>query len=60
MSWSFGDDIVWSVGVVCDPEIREIELEHQDKFIIMASDGVWEFMSNWEVMELVIPFWESN
>lgn len=58
MSWSFGDEIVWNVGVICDPEIREIELEEQDKFIIMASDGVWEFMSNREVMELVIPFWE--
>ena len=26
----------------------------------MASDGVWEFMSNREVLEIVIPFWEEN
>jgi len=58
MSWSFGDDIVRPVGVICDPEIWEIELEEQDKFIVMASDGVWEFMSNREVLEAVIPYWE--
>ena len=46
MSRSFGDDIVKPVGMTCDPEIREIELENQDKFIIMASDGVWEFITN--------------
>ena len=60
MSRSFGDEIVRNVGVICDPEIREIELEEQDKFIIMASDGVWEFMSNREVLEIVVPFWETN
>lgn len=27
MSRSFGDEIVRNVGVICDPEIREIELE---------------------------------
>jgi len=60
MSRSFGDEIVRSVGVISDPEIREIELEEQDKFIIMASDGIWEFMTNREVLEIVVPFWESN
>lgn len=27
MTWSFGDEIVRQIGVICDPEIREIELE---------------------------------
>lgn len=60
MSWSLGDDIVRSVGVICDPEIREIELEEQDKFIIIASDGLWEFISNREVLDMVIPHWEEG
>ena len=60
MSRSFGDDIVRPVGVIGDPEIREIELLEQDKFVIMASDGVWEFMSNREVIDIIIPFWEQN
>jgi len=60
MSWSLGDDIVRPVGVIGDPEIWEIELEEQDKFIVLASDGVWEFISNWEVLDMVIPFWEAK
>ena len=55
-----GDDIVREVGVIGDPEIREIELLEQDKFLIMASDGVWEFLSNKEVIDLIIPFWEVD
>ncbi len=27
-------------------EILEIELTEEDKFIIVASDGVWEYLSN--------------
>ena len=53
-----GDNIVRPVGVIGDPEIREIELLEQDKFVILASDGVWEFLSNREVIDLIIPFWE--
>lgn len=30
-------------------ELTEIDLNKEDKFIILASDGVWEFLSNDEV-----------
>ena len=60
MSRSLGDEVAKRVGVVSDPEIREIELEEQDKFIVQASDGVWEFMSNKEVIDIVIPYWKLN
>lgn len=60
MSRSLGDEVARKAGVVCDPEIREIELERQDKFIVQASDGVWEFMSNKEVIDIVIPYWKKN
>jgi|JI102314A2RNA_FD_contig_21_16798227_length_632_multi_3_in_0_out_0_1 serine/threonine protein phosphatase PrpC len=30
-------------------ELTEIDLNKEDKFIILASDGVWEFLSNEEV-----------
>ena len=49
MSRSIGDQIAKSVGVICDPDIREIDIEKDDKFIIVASDGLWEFLSNEEV-----------
>lgn len=60
MSRSLGDEVARKAGVVCDPEIREIELEPQDKFIVQASDGVWEFMENKEVIDIVIPYWKKN
>lgn len=46
MSRSFGDLIAASVGVIAKPEIWEREVTDQDKFIILASDGVWEFISS--------------
>ena len=60
MSRSLGDQVARKAGVVWDPEIREIELEHQDKFIVQASDGIWEFMTNKEVIDIVIPYWRKN
>lgn len=30
-------------------EFYEVELSEDDKFLVLASDGVWEFISNEEV-----------
>ena len=38
----------------------EFQLEPEDKFIVIASDGVWEFLSNEQVMNYVIPYYERN
>ena len=45
---SFGDLIAASVGVIAKPEIWERDCADGDKFMILASDGVWEFISNQE------------
>jgi len=37
-----------------------LTLEPYDKFIIIASDGVWEFLSNEDVARIVWPFYQSN
>ena len=46
MSRSFGDLAAAEVGVTAIPEITEMNLLEADKFMILASDGVWEFISN--------------
>lgn len=51
---SFGDLIAASVGVIAKPEIWEHAITPEDKFIVLASDGVFEFMSNQEVVDLVV------
>jgi len=37
-----------------------VELNEEDKFIVIASDGVWEFLTNENVLEIVKPFYQSN
>ena len=41
-------------------EILELDLGKDDKFIVLASDGVWEFLSNEEVTAIVLPFFEKK
>lgn len=57
MSRSFGDDVSHSVGVISEPEIIEHELMSNDIFAIWASDGVWEFISNEQAVDIV---WEHR
>ncbi len=49
MSRSFGDKVAATVGVICEPEIIEWKLTSEDKFLIVASDGLWEFLDSDEV-----------
>ena len=60
MSRSFGDKIAHSVGVIPEPEIIEYSLLEEDKFIILASDGIWEFISNDECVNLVKDFYNKK
>ena len=42
-----------SVGVICDPEVLYQELTENDKFIVVGSDGIYELISNDEVVGIV-------
>lgn len=50
---SFGDNIVKDIGVTATPEIYSLPLSDSDSFLVLASDGVWEFVSNYEVISVV-------
>ena len=60
MSRSIGDFAAKSVGVISDPEILEFELTSDTKFIVLASDGVWEFLSNKQVVDIVNRYYKSG
>ena len=32
----------------------------EDKFVVIASDGVWEFLSNEDVASIILPFYLEN
>lgn len=53
VSRSIGDHIVKNVGVTAEPVVKEYTLEDNDEFYILASDGVWEFMSSQEAVNVV-------
>lgn len=60
MSRSIGDIVASTVGVSCTPEIKEYRIGPDDRFIIIASDGVWEFLENVDVVKMVAPYYEQN
>ncbi len=53
MARSIGDHAVKGVGVIAEPVVRTHILEEEDEFVIIASDGVWEFISSEEAVEIV-------
>eukprot|EP00953_Heterococcus_sp_UTEX-ZZ885_P009015 5351-Heterococcus_DN1.PRE.1 len=53
MARSIGDHAVKSIGVIAEPEITEHTLGPDDTFMILASDGVWEFISSQEAVDKV-------
>lgn len=54
MTRSLGDLVAKSVGVTHDPEIKVFpNLSKNDKFMIIASDGLWDRISNEEITRLV-------
>ena len=60
ISRTLGDQIAKTIGVINTPEIKEVELNGNECFIIVASDGVWEFLSNDRVKDIVLPFYLKN
>mmetsp|Transcript_51971 Transcript_51971/g.103432 ORF Transcript_51971/g.103432 Transcript_51971/m.103432 type:complete len:1106 (-) Transcript_51971:334-3651(-) len=50
---SIGDAMGERVGVIADPELTKKELKEHDKFIIICSDGIWEFLTNQAVVDMV-------
>ena len=55
---SIGDSVAESIGVYAEPELLCKELTPEDQFLILASDGVWEFLTNQSVSDMVLKFSE--
>jgi len=60
MSRSIGDLLASTLGVIPEPEFIETEIDKDTKFVILASDGVWEFLDNQKVKDLVMPYYKKN
>ena len=60
MSRSIGDFIAKKIGVINEPEIFDYKICDDDKFIILASDGLWEFVSNEDARNIVNLYYSQG
>ena len=60
MSRSVGDFVATTLGVIPEPKFIEEKIDNDCKFIVIASDGVWEFLENERVAEIVWPYYKND
>ena len=60
MSRSLGDFQAKDCGVITKPEIIEYNVNHSSKYMVICSDGVWEFLSNEQVRDLGNKFFNKG
>ncbi|KAI4338304.1 hypothetical protein L6164_016646 [Bauhinia variegata] len=53
LSRAFGDYCVKDFGVISVPDVTQRKLISKDQFVILATDGVWDVISNQEAVEIV-------
>ncbi|CDY21964.1 BnaC09g00700D [Brassica napus] len=53
MARAFGDFCLKEYGVISIPEFTHRVLTDKDQFIVLASDGIWDVLSNEEVVDIV-------
>lgn len=53
MSRSFGDFVMKKHGILSTPVVTHHHITSDDLFIVLATDGVWDVLSNEEVVSIV-------
>jgi len=60
MARSIGDHAVKAIGVIADPVVTTHNLIESVEFLIIGTDGVWEFISSSEAVLLVSSFFSQG
>jgi len=60
MTRSLGDKIAHNIGVIEEPEIKKFSYDGSEKFIIIASDGLWEYINSELCINIVKKFYEEK
>ncbi|KAJ1273746.1 hypothetical protein BS78_05G007800 [Paspalum vaginatum] len=53
MARAFGDFCLKNHGLICTPEVYHRKLSEKDEFLVLATDGIWDVLSNKEVVKIV-------
>jgi len=56
MSRSIGDTVGVSAGVTSKPDVIRLKVEKDWRFILLCSDGVWEFITSQQAVDLVARY----
>ena len=57
---SFGDWQLKSYGVTCKPHITRINITDKDKYVIVATDGIWDIFKDEDVLDISKKFDNSK
>ena len=60
MSRSLGDFQAKECGVISTPQVIEYDINLTTKYLVVCSDGVWEFISNEQVRDIGNVFYSRN
>ena len=60
MSRSIGDLGFVKAGVSHEPDVTHHTLTDEDAWLIIATDGIWEFISDEEAINIVAQSWETH
>ncbi|KAI3797523.1 hypothetical protein L1987_32781 [Smallanthus sonchifolius] len=53
MARALGDFCLKDFGLISDPQVSYRHLTEEDEFVVLATDGIWDVLSNEEVIEIV-------
>ena len=57
---AFGDWQLKSYGVSCEPHITRININNDDKYVILATDGVWDTVEESTAFDLSKKYQNSK
>ncbi|XP_076951220.1 putative protein phosphatase 2C 34 [Bidens hawaiensis] len=53
LSRAFGDFFVKDFGLISEPDVIQTTVTARDRFVILATDGIWDVVSNEKAVEIV-------
>ena len=60
VSRSIGDNFAKNIGVTYEPEVTKYKLKKEDKIIVIGTDGLFNCLTNDEIIEILGKFYYEN
>ena len=60
VSRALGDMAIKTYGVISEPQIKEYKINHNTKFLVVCSDGIWKCFSNEAVRNLGNVYYQTK